>query len=66
MRFGRFRHGYVYRVVKDGKTVYKAKSATYDKDGIPIEYRVRPASGAVRLYVNDELIGVQTPLGTEG
>jgi hypothetical protein len=48
-----------YRVEQDGKVVYEGKSKQYDKDGIPAEWRDRPTSGEVRLYVDDELIGVQ-------
>lgn len=49
-----------YRVELDGETVYEGKSKRYDRDGIPVEYRNRPPDGSeIRLYVNDELIGVQ-------
>jgi len=50
-----------YRVEHNGKTVYEHKTKTYDKDGIPVEYRTRPETGIIKLFVDDELIGVQTP-----
>jgi hypothetical protein len=49
-----------YKVTENGRTVYEHKTKTYDKDGIPVEWRGRPAKGTRRLYVNDELIAVQT------
>lgn len=50
-----------YRVEHDGKVVYEHQTKKYDKDGIPAEWRGRPDKGVVKLYVDDELIGVQTP-----
>lgn len=54
-----------YRVEKDGKTVWSGKSDAYDRDAIPAEYRARPESGEVRLFVDDALIGVQIALSDE-
>lgn len=54
-----------YRVEKDGVVVYEHETDEYEKEGIPAEYRARPESGEVRLYVDDELIGVQIPLDVE-
>jgi hypothetical protein len=51
-----------YRVEIDGVTVWSGDSAEYDRSVIPVEYRGRPESGVVRLFVNDELIGEQIPL----
>ncbi len=48
-----------YRVEQDGVTVYEGESKEYETEGIPVEYRTRPATGEGRLYVDDELIGVQ-------
>jgi hypothetical protein len=58
-----------YRVEVDGKVV-----ETHDvEDGtglaeLPAEFAARPAAGEPDryLYLNDELIGVQTPLEQEG
>lgn len=50
-----------YRVEINGKTVWSDTSRTYDNKKIPAEYRNRPDKGEVRIFVNDELIGVQTP-----
>lgn len=51
-----------YRVEQDGNTVYEHETDEYDKDGIPAEYRQRPATGEIRLYVDDELISVSVPI----
>lgn len=51
-----------YRVEIDGNPVWSGESDEYDKSVIPDEYRARPLSGVVCLYVDDELIGMQIPL----
>ena len=51
-----------YRVEVDGATAWTGESAEYDKATIPAEYRARPKSGTVKLFVDDVLIGVQIPL----
>lgn len=52
-----------YRVKADRKTVW---SKNIDGDvttkNFPERFRGRPDTGTVELYVDDELIGVQTPL----
>ena len=51
-----------YRVEQDGKIVFESKSKEYDRSVIPAEWRARPESGEVRIYVDDELISVSVPL----
>lgn len=52
-----------YRVEIDGKTVWQKRTKAYEGLAVfPIEHRSRPRSGEVRLFIDDECIGVQTPL----
>jgi len=51
-----------YRVEKDGKTVFEAKSKGYDRSAVPREWWARPQSGEVRVFVDDELVSVTIPI----
>ena len=55
---------HTYRVKINGRTVWRD---TTDSDDVtvkhfPAEYRARPAKGEVHLFIDDECVGVQTPL----
>lgn len=50
----------VYRVVKDGTEVLNVSTDEYQGLEPFGEFRGRPDAGTVELYVDDELIGVQT------
>lgn len=54
-----------YKAEKNGKTVWEGTSKEYDRETIPAEWRGRPESGTVKLFVDGELIGVQKPIDPE-
>lgn len=58
-----------YQAKRNGKVVWsdetKEKGGAGTFDHFPDKYRDRPESGAVHLYIDDVLIGVQIPLSDE-
>ena len=51
-----------YRVVADGEVVWTAEAEYVGAKGFPPNYLDRPLFGSVELWIDDELVGVQTPL----
>lgn len=50
-----------YKVVQDGKEVMKETKKVYEGLKPFGDYTAQPKSGKVELWIDDELIGVQTP-----
>lgn len=55
-----------YRVKAGGKTVWSKKiDGPVSVKNIPAEHRNNPDRGTVELYIDNELVGVQRPVGKD-